>query len=71
MGTLFRRVTPRKLQGLRLEELRRLGCCVAVVDSMEGAEAFVEQVRRLEPANREGRLFEELVNRNPSGRRRL
>ncbi|MEY8524553.1 VRR-NUC domain-containing protein [Lachnospiraceae bacterium 38-10] len=62
---------PRKLQRLRLEELRKLGCHAAVVDSAEDAAAFVSQVRRQEPAqDRDSRLFEEMVNRSPSGRRR-
>ncbi len=61
---------PRKLQRLRLKELGELGCLAAVVDGMEAAEAFVVKLRGQEPAqSREKRLFEELVNRNPSGRK--
>lgn len=62
---------PRKLQQLRMSELRKLGCLVDTVDSMESAEAFVEKVRRQEPtSNRADRLFEEMVNRRPAGKRR-
>nr|WP_300680816.1 VRR-NUC domain-containing protein [uncultured Acetatifactor sp.] len=61
---------PRKLQRLRLEELRKLGCLAEAVDGMEAAGAFVAKLREQEPAqSREKRLFEELINRNPSGRK--
>lgn len=61
---------PRKLQQLRLEELGRLGCLAEAVDGMEAAGAFVAKLREQEPAqSREKRLFEELINRNPSGRK--
>lgn len=61
---------PRKLQQLRLEELRKLGCLAEVVDSMEAAEVFVAKLRRQERTQSwERKLFEELINRNPSGRK--
>ena len=56
----------RKQQGFRRRELEALGCYTAVVDSMESAEAVIDEIRRQEPQiQHTDKLFQEMVNRSP------
>ncbi len=57
---------PGKQQRFRREELGRLGCYTAVVDSAECAEAAISEIARQTPFEHAGDgLFYEMVNRAP------
>ena len=57
---------PRKLQLFQLAELKRLGCYTAVVDSIEGAGAVLDEMIRQTPlTHAHDELFLEMVNRAP------
>lgn len=57
---------PRKQQRFQQAELERLGCYTAVVDSMECAEAAIDEMTRQIPLTHVGdRLFSEMVDRSP------
>ena len=60
----------RKLQRLRQEELRGLGCLAEMVDSPERAREVLAQIQeQASELSRADRLFEEMINRNPAARR--
>lgn len=57
---------PRKLQRFQQAELERLGCYTAVVDSVECAEAVLDEMARQAPlTHARDALFSEMVNRAP------
>lgn len=61
---------PRKQQRFQQAELERLGCYTAVVDSIECAEAVIDEMSRQRPVTHaRDELFLEMVNRAP-GRQR-
>lgn len=60
---------PGKLQQFRQRELSSLGCYVATVDSVEGAEAAISEMSAQTPVTHaRDRLFSEMVNQAPGGR---
>lgn len=60
---------PGKLQQVRIGELERLGCYAAVVDSLESAQAAIDEIRLQVPqVHSRDEVFLEMVNRVPGKR---
>ncbi len=57
---------PRKLQKFRMQELDKLGCYTAVVDSVMAGEAVIREMLLQTPdTHKRDSLFLEMVNRSP------
>lgn len=57
---------PRKQQEFRQQELAALGCYTAIVDSLDCAEAVLDELKRQAPATHAyDPLFLEMINRRP------